>query len=83
MFASRCTECDLEVVSMKTDGSNDAPAEANMFVMPITRRVTMLHRILRNSFVIQQNAVSSRQHIKSFSSMLHTHCIFKIDHCRF
>lgn len=63
---------------MKTDGSNDAPTEANMFVMPITRRVTVLHRILWNSFVMQQNAVSSRQHIKSFSSMLHTHCVLKI-----
>jgi len=65
---------------MKTDGINDAPTEANMFVMPITRRVTVLHRILRNSFVIQQNAVSSRQHIKSFSSMLNTHCVFNTDH---
>jgi len=65
---------------MKTDGSNDAPTEANMFVMPITRRVTVLHRILWNSFVMQQNAVSSRQHIKSFSSMLHTHCVFNTDH---
>jgi hypothetical protein len=41
---------------MKADGSNDAPTEANMFMMPITRRVTVLNRILRNSFVIQQNA---------------------------
>lgn len=65
---------------MKTDGSNDAPAEANVLVMPITRRVTVLHRILRNSCIIQQNAISSRQHIKSFSSMLHIHCVFNTDH---
>jgi hypothetical protein len=64
---------------MKTDGSNDAQTETDMFAMPITRRVTVLHRILRNSFVIQQNAVNSRQHIKSYSSMLHTGCVFNTD----
>jgi hypothetical protein len=65
---------------MKTGESNNAHTETNMYAMPITRRVAVLHRILWNSFVIQQNTVSSRQHIKSYSSMLHAHCVFSIDH---
>ncbi|GFG34443.1 hypothetical protein Cfor_05032 [Coptotermes formosanus] len=56
---------------MKTSESNNAHTETNMYAMPITRRVAVLHRILWNSFVIQQNTVSSRQHIKSYSSDYH------------
>lgn len=54
---------------MKADDSNGIQMKPSMYAEPILRRVAVLHTILRNSFVPQQHAVGSRQHIKSYSSM--------------
>jgi hypothetical protein len=54
---------------MKADDNNGIQKETSMYAEPIMRRIAVLHKILQNSFVPQQYAVSSRQHIKSYSSM--------------
>jgi hypothetical protein len=54
---------------MKAGDNNGIQKETNMYAEPMIRRVAVLHKILRNSFVPQQHAVSSGQHIKSYSSM--------------
>jgi hypothetical protein len=53
---------------MKTVDNNGIQKKANMYAEPIMRRVTVLHKILRNSFVPHQHSVSSGQHIKCYSS---------------
>jgi hypothetical protein len=73
---------------MKANDSNDPQKEVSMHInKPTARRIAVLCRILQNSFVLQQNTVSTRQHIKSYSGMstypvrlkMHAHCVFSVE----
>lgn len=54
---------------MKADSNNGTQTETSMYAEPTMRRVAVLHKILRNSFITQQHAAVNRQHIKYYSSM--------------